>query len=279
MYVGTSVTHVHGSAFTVVSTSVVVNRQNHNQGFGVALTAGGKSIRPGMASPCAGDEPGPGAYGPSLTESWLTASQPSLIPVPAFGSSIARQAQELTFLMDLIMDNMPDPLTTLFPLPCLGDPLAPMTLPMPTLSLVKRSDGKLPTFTRATAVGRQTPHLACQNTSRRSQYHSKTVQILQLYSKVCSTTTQTKQVCQQICGCSALLSCVNAQRCLYLVAYESSQHLHMLPKLPKLPTCMKCLSPSCVNYIIYIYLTIIYVICLYINILYIWEPLIRLAVD
>lgn len=46
-----------------------------------------------MAAASAKDEPGPGAYGPSLTESWLVASQPSEIPVPAFGSSIARQAQ------------------------------------------------------------------------------------------------------------------------------------------------------------------------------------------
>lgn len=46
-----------------------------------------------MAAAGAGDEPGPGAYGPSLTESWLTASQPSEISVPPFGSGIARQAQ------------------------------------------------------------------------------------------------------------------------------------------------------------------------------------------
>ena len=59
---------------------------------GFALNTGGKSVRPGMAAASAGDEPGPGAYGPSLTESWLVVSQPSEVPVPAFGSSIARQA-------------------------------------------------------------------------------------------------------------------------------------------------------------------------------------------
>ncbi|KAA6422522.1 MAG: hypothetical protein FRX49_07383 [Trebouxia sp. A1-2] len=51
---------------------------------------GGKSIRPGMADPSAGDMPGPGAYGGSLTESWLVASQPSESLAPGFGSSIAR---------------------------------------------------------------------------------------------------------------------------------------------------------------------------------------------
>ena len=60
----------------------------------MSVRAGGTSVRPGMAAASAKDEPGPGAYGPSLTESWLVASQPSEIPVPAFGSSIARQAQD-----------------------------------------------------------------------------------------------------------------------------------------------------------------------------------------
>lgn len=54
------------------------------------FASGGKSIRPGMADPSAGDMPGPGAYGGSLTESWLVASQPSESLAPGFGSSIAR---------------------------------------------------------------------------------------------------------------------------------------------------------------------------------------------
>ena len=38
----------------------------------------------------ASENPGPGAYGGSLTESWLTATQPSESLAPGFGSSIAR---------------------------------------------------------------------------------------------------------------------------------------------------------------------------------------------
>ena len=45
-----------------------------------------------MADPTAGEMPGPGAYGGSLTESWLAASQPSENLAPGFGSSIARSA-------------------------------------------------------------------------------------------------------------------------------------------------------------------------------------------
>ena len=59
----------------------------------VGQSAGGKTVRPGMAAAASGDMPGPGAYGPSLTESWLAVAQPSDVPLPAFGSSIARQAQ------------------------------------------------------------------------------------------------------------------------------------------------------------------------------------------
>ena len=43
-----------------------------------------------MTAAGVGETPGPGSYGSSLTESWLAASLPSDIPVPAFGSSIAR---------------------------------------------------------------------------------------------------------------------------------------------------------------------------------------------
>lgn len=53
--------------------------------------SGGKTSRPGMIDVVSATEnPGPGAYGGSLTESWLTASQPSESLAPGFGSSIAR---------------------------------------------------------------------------------------------------------------------------------------------------------------------------------------------
>lgn len=56
----------------------------------LSFLPGGQSQRPGLAAANARDGPGPGAYGPSTTESWLAACLPHDQAAPAFGSSLSR---------------------------------------------------------------------------------------------------------------------------------------------------------------------------------------------
>ena len=76
-----------------LSSPILQQYAQHAQLRQLPQDAGGKAARPGMAAASPGDQPGPGTYGKSLTQSWLAVSQPLDVPVPAFGSSIARQAQ------------------------------------------------------------------------------------------------------------------------------------------------------------------------------------------